>query len=401
VLAGADSSGVVERELRPALAARNLQAGLYCVGKLELAAVRACLKQCDVFLLPSIWENAPYSLLEAMAAGKAIVASDCGGVPEILRHEVDGLVARTGDVDSFRRALDRLLRNDGVRRRLGRSARQRVESRFTDEIVARRSLAFYEWALGAPDAARSARSAGPIQEVGPDNWFQVWWLREDTVRQPPVVSRGAGGASRLAGLTLDQLAFVRAVLERTYWERAGRSRTLEAEFLDDLAALQQQAAQHAEEHGARPATERFALPALTHPAFGDDLAAAAVIDELWRLREGSEVRDWLARELGSADFAERAVGRVSWRRLAVLRARLDPGPRATSCCAASTARSARMRASSSRIATTSKRAPRARSSARPSKRSACTRRCSGPRCSAACVPPGSRPPRRRPPTSRC
>jgi glycosyltransferase involved in cell wall biosynthesis len=326
VLAGADSSSVVERELKPALAARNLRDGLYYVGKLELGAVRACLKQCDVFLLPSIWENAPYSLLEAMAAGKAIVASDCGGVPEILRHEVDGLVARTGDVDSFRRALERLLRSDSVRRRFGRSARQRVEARFSDEIVARRSLAFYEWALGTPDAARSARAAGPRAQLGPDDWFQVWWLREDTVRQPLALARGDDGAPRLAGLTLEQLAFVRAVLERTYWERAGRSDTAEAQLLDDLAALQQQLAERARDRGTHAATERLALPALTHPAFGDDLAAAAVIDELWRLREGSELREWLGRELAVADFAERAVGRVSWRRLAVLHARLDPGP---------------------------------------------------------------------------
>lgn len=311
VLAGADPDGVVEKELRPMLAARGLQDRLFHLGRIPLREVRACLKQCDIFLLPSIWENAPYSLLEAMSAGKAIVASDCGGVPEMLRHEIDGLIAHTGDASAFARAIDRL-QSSGLRARLGQSARARVEARFTDELVARRSLEFYRWALGAPLGEPHTALVRPDVELEPGTWFQAWWIRGVDGGEPPRL--GAG----FAELGLDELAFVHAVSSRVYWSQRGRGDSDAVTYLEQLATLHRERALAAQGDPNAPLVSgRLGLPALSHPLFGDDSGAEALLGELWRLGQHDLVADWLVRETAAPEFGERATRRLALRRLAV------------------------------------------------------------------------------------
>jgi glycosyltransferase involved in cell wall biosynthesis len=72
----------------------------------ERAAVLATI---DVLFVPSRWyENTPFVILEAMAAGIVVIASDLGGIAEIVAHEVNGELAAVGDRDAFARALARL-----------------------------------------------------------------------------------------------------------------------------------------------------------------------------------------------------------------------------------------------------------------------------------------------------
>ncbi len=217
LLAGADPSDVVARELKPTLAAMGREDALLHLGKLTLPEVRACLKQSDIFLLPSLWENAPYSLLEAMSAGKPVVASDCGGVPEILRHEIDGIVVPTGNAQAFVRGLSRLIGDAKLRLRLGQSARSRIEARFTDEHVARRSLELYEWALGAPQSGPSRGHLQSSVALGPDNWFQAWWLRNSSSQERPTFDPS------FCEVGLAELDFAHAVSARIYWAGPARS----------------------------------------------------------------------------------------------------------------------------------------------------------------------------------
>jgi glycosyltransferase involved in cell wall biosynthesis len=126
---------------------RNFKGSVHYLGKLDLVDVRSCLRQADIFLLPSLWENCPYSCLEAMAAGCAIVGADQGGVPELIRDGQNGLLARTGDAASFVTCLERLLQDDALRARLAAAARRSVEESFTDIQIASRSVDYYRECL--------------------------------------------------------------------------------------------------------------------------------------------------------------------------------------------------------------------------------------------------------------
>ena len=77
----------------------------------------------------------------------AIVASDQGGVPELIEHGVNGLLARTEDPSSFIRCLERYLEDRSLRERLSGAARRTVEESFTDVHIASRSIDYYRQCL--------------------------------------------------------------------------------------------------------------------------------------------------------------------------------------------------------------------------------------------------------------
>lgn len=106
--------------------------------------VPALLAGCDVFCLPSRAEGLPLVVLEAMAAGKPVVATAVGGVPELVVHGATGLLVAAGDIDALRRALADLLADAERARRLGEAGRERVRTSFTAAAASERILKIYE-----------------------------------------------------------------------------------------------------------------------------------------------------------------------------------------------------------------------------------------------------------------
>lgn len=92
----------------------------------------------DVFALPSLSEAHSISLLEAMRAGIAIVATNVGGNPESVRDGREALLVPAANVPALTEALVRMTDDAGLRTRLGNAARSRFESEFTEEIMKRR-----------------------------------------------------------------------------------------------------------------------------------------------------------------------------------------------------------------------------------------------------------------------
>lgn len=148
VLAGADLFGYVAGTLLPALANRPLKGSIHWLGALPLGDLRPVVNAADIFLLPSTWENCPYACLEAMAAGKAIVCADQGGMPELIEHGVNGLLATCNDAASFIVELERLIGDAALRDRLGHAARERVVDAHRHTHVARQAVDLYRDLIG-------------------------------------------------------------------------------------------------------------------------------------------------------------------------------------------------------------------------------------------------------------
>ncbi|HPP11786.1 MAG TPA: glycosyltransferase family 4 protein [bacterium] len=102
---------------------------------------------CDIFVLPSLWEGCPVSLLEAMSLGKPCVATRVGDVPAIIRHGVNGLLVRPGNCAELAQALLTLLEDEAYRRRLGNKAFQTVAERYSLEKMVEAYLSFYHQCL--------------------------------------------------------------------------------------------------------------------------------------------------------------------------------------------------------------------------------------------------------------
>jgi glycosyltransferase involved in cell wall biosynthesis len=106
--------------------------------------VNAELQQMDLFALPSLFgEGLPMVVLEAMACGLPVVASNVEGVPEAIRHGEEGLLAAPGDAADLARCLARCIRGEVDYDALARSAKQRHAAHFSDRAMAAGVAAVY------------------------------------------------------------------------------------------------------------------------------------------------------------------------------------------------------------------------------------------------------------------
>lgn len=103
----------------------------------------ACFAAADLVAMPSLMEGLGVAALEAMAAGRALVASRVGGLGEVVVQEATGLLAPPADPEALALALGRLLRDPGLRERLGAAGRARVLAHYTGARMAEGTLACY------------------------------------------------------------------------------------------------------------------------------------------------------------------------------------------------------------------------------------------------------------------
>ena len=97
--------------------------------------VPSWLQAADIFVIPSIYENHSIAILEAMRAGKAIVATDVGGNGESVRDMKEGLLIPSADSEALANALETMICNQELRESLARNARVRFEAEFTEEAM--------------------------------------------------------------------------------------------------------------------------------------------------------------------------------------------------------------------------------------------------------------------------
>ncbi len=98
--------------------------------------VDSVLRGAALFWLTSRWEGMPNVVLEAMASGVPVIATDVAGTRELIRPGVDGFVVSAADLDGFVRRSLELLQDPGRRRQLGAAARARAETFSTARMVA-------------------------------------------------------------------------------------------------------------------------------------------------------------------------------------------------------------------------------------------------------------------------
>jgi glycosyltransferase involved in cell wall biosynthesis len=102
-------------------------------GWLDSAGTSNVLRRTDIFVLPSFAENLPMSILEAFAAGAAVVATPVGAVPDVITDGENGLLVEAGDVDGLASALRRLIASPDLRNALGAAARRDHSERYNIE----------------------------------------------------------------------------------------------------------------------------------------------------------------------------------------------------------------------------------------------------------------------------
>lgn len=119
----------------------------------------AFMQSLDVFVAPSFTEGTPNSIIEAMAHGLPIIASEVGGIPDMIDSE-SGVLVPPGDADALSRAIIRLAEDDSLRIRMGKAARERYLKLFSPEAVLPVVLETYQRVWGHASASSSITSNG-------------------------------------------------------------------------------------------------------------------------------------------------------------------------------------------------------------------------------------------------
>ena len=146
--------GALRAELETRAADLELRESVRFVG--QRTDIPAWLALADVVVLPSYYEGLPLAAIEALAAGRVMVATAVDGTPEVVVNEETGLLVPPGDPPLLAGAISRLLRDPALRADLAQAGRARVLERFNEAGQVARTEALYELAL---------RRRGPIGVV--------------------------------------------------------------------------------------------------------------------------------------------------------------------------------------------------------------------------------------------
>ncbi|MHA6616959.1 glycosyltransferase family 4 protein [Pseudonocardia sp. DLS-67] len=135
-------------DARRTIAELGIEGSAEVLDWLPASEVATLLTAADVFVLPSRSEGQPMAVLEAMARGVCVVATDVGGIPELVEDGRSAVLVPPDDVDSLMNAMRQVLDDRGLRERLGGEARRRVLAEFDVDVVWRRLDALYREVIG-------------------------------------------------------------------------------------------------------------------------------------------------------------------------------------------------------------------------------------------------------------
>ena len=109
----------------------------------ERSDVAELLTQADLFVLLSLWESLPISIIEAMRAGLPVIASDVGGITELVDDGVSGRVVAPGNIAAAAEALCALITDPSMRHSMSTASKQKFEQQFTAELMLNKTLGCY------------------------------------------------------------------------------------------------------------------------------------------------------------------------------------------------------------------------------------------------------------------
>ncbi|WP_299741264.1 glycosyltransferase family 4 protein [Rossellomorea sp. y25] len=133
---GVEVQIVGDGEMREALEAQvqSLRlSNVHFLGKRD--DVPSILSKTDIFVLPTINDNLPISIIEAMHSGAAILTTNCGGITEIIHHNETGIIVEPGNVNQLATQLKNLIGNEALRKKLGNNAYQYAKNHLTRQAM--------------------------------------------------------------------------------------------------------------------------------------------------------------------------------------------------------------------------------------------------------------------------
>ena len=136
------TQGLRTRELLPDLP------NLHSVGPVAFENMPQRYQKMDIFLMPTVREGLSLAVLEAMACGLPVVASDCSSLPEQIDDGKGGFLCPVGDVEAFADKINLLAESPGLRKEMGQYNRARIEKKFTLDRMVKEYRQLFSEVLG-------------------------------------------------------------------------------------------------------------------------------------------------------------------------------------------------------------------------------------------------------------
>jgi glycosyltransferase involved in cell wall biosynthesis len=107
------------------------------------AKLALCYAAADAFLIPSLEDNLPYTVMESLACGTPVVAFTTGGIPDMVQHEQNGYLAKYRSSESFADGMEWAIQHPDPSA-LQQAARRAVMERYSEKVIARKHIQLYE-----------------------------------------------------------------------------------------------------------------------------------------------------------------------------------------------------------------------------------------------------------------
>lgn len=134
--------GVLRKQLEKIIVKFNLKGRVFLTGwRLDIPRI---LSETDIFVLTSLWDGLPISVLEAMAASCPVVVTNTGGIREVVVEGKTGLMTSPGDLNGMARKLEVLIKDVNLRKQMGEQARIHLTGKYCLENMVRENQELYE-----------------------------------------------------------------------------------------------------------------------------------------------------------------------------------------------------------------------------------------------------------------
>ncbi len=123
----------------------QLESNVKILGEINYNEIPQFLKELNIYIQPSVSEGSPITLKEAMASGLPILASDAGGIPEIIENDITGFIFQKGNIKKLEKGLLEIMKLDHKKReKIGSMARIKAKKMYDIEITSKKLASIYE-----------------------------------------------------------------------------------------------------------------------------------------------------------------------------------------------------------------------------------------------------------------
>lgn len=154
---GKGSTSVL-KSLQQSLADTNCAKYVTFINRVDLDSLPSYYRSADISVVPSVYDNSPYTCLEAMACGLPVIGSDAGGTKEYIEDGVSGLIIEACNIEALADAVVKLLSDVSERKRLSENARQRSVEYYDRTVIAKQTVNCYEAAISSFNERKNSLS---------------------------------------------------------------------------------------------------------------------------------------------------------------------------------------------------------------------------------------------------